>query len=53
MSPADREIGQPIELARQLLLGIRRLNLKVMKIVGVHGDVGTFQQLVEGVRRKT
>jgi len=53
MSPSDGEIGQPIELARQLLLGIRRLNLKVVRIAGVHGDVGTFRQLVEGVHRKT
>ena len=50
MSPAEGKFYQPVELARQLLEAIERLHLDVERIVGVHGDVGTLQQLRDGVR---
>jgi glyoxylase-like metal-dependent hydrolase (beta-lactamase superfamily II) len=51
MTPSNGQIGQPLELARQLLDGIERLKLNVDRIVGIHGDVGTFEQLRDALRK--
>jgi glyoxylase-like metal-dependent hydrolase (beta-lactamase superfamily II) len=45
MSPSNGQVGQPLNLARQLLDGIERLKLDVDRIVGIHGDVGTTREL--------
>jgi glyoxylase-like metal-dependent hydrolase (beta-lactamase superfamily II) len=41
---------RPGELPRQLLEAIEKLKLDVERIVGIHGDVGTLQDLRNAVR---
>ncbi len=41
---------RPGDLPRQLLDGIEQLNLNVERIVAIHGDVGTLQDLRSAVR---
>ncbi|MBI2227688.1 MAG: MBL fold metallo-hydrolase [Deltaproteobacteria bacterium] len=47
-----RQGGQirPGDLPRQLLEGIERLNLNAARIVAIHGDVGSLQDLRNAVR---
>lgn len=49
---SPRQGGQirPGDLPRQLLDGIEQLNLNVERIVAIHGDVGTLQELRNAIR---
>jgi len=49
MSLRYQEI-RPGDLPRQLLEGIEQLNLNVARIVAIHGDGGTLQDLRNAVR---
>ena len=50
VSPRQGGEIRPGELPRQLLEGIERLKLDVEKIVAIHGDVGTLEDLRAAVR---
>jgi glyoxylase-like metal-dependent hydrolase (beta-lactamase superfamily II) len=53
VSPREGGSIRPGELPRQMLEGIEQLNLNVERIVGIHGDVGTYQNLRSAVRGPT
>jgi glyoxylase-like metal-dependent hydrolase (beta-lactamase superfamily II) len=53
VSPREGGSIRPGELPRQMLEGIEQLNLNVERIVGIHGDVGTYQNLRNAVRGPT
>ena len=50
VSPREGGSIRPGELPRQLLEGIEELQLNVQTIVGIHGDVGTYEDLRNAVR---
>ena len=50
VSPREGGSIRPGELPRELLEGIEALNLNVQTIVGIHGDVGTYEDLRNVVR---
>ena len=50
VSPREGGSIRPGELPRQLLEGIEELGLNVQTIVGIHGDVGTYEDLQNAVR---
>lgn len=50
VSPRVGGSVRPGELPRQLLEGIEQLRLNVQTIVGIHGDVGTYDDLRDAVR---
>jgi glyoxylase-like metal-dependent hydrolase (beta-lactamase superfamily II) len=53
VSPREGGNIRPGELPRQMLEGIEQLHLSVEKIIGIHGDVGTYQGLRNAVRSPT
>ncbi len=50
VSPREGGSVRPGELPRQLLEGIEELQLNVETIVGIHGDIGTYENLRNAVR---
>ena len=47
VSPREGGSIRPGELPRQLLEGIEELQLNVQTIVGIHGDTGTYEDLLQ------
>lgn len=50
VSPRAGGSVRPGELPRQLLEGIEELQLDVQTIIGIHGDVGSYEDLREAVQ---